>query len=254
MTFATIDARKAYAKAHYEKNKSRYNPAREAARRDAMVALAKTQADAKRSADKEKAKEIAKEKARAEKERIAAGLALKKIPATLEGQLAVILREHFANELPDNKNRRRGANYPLSAWMLGAPQNYESKILAVCANAARYPYYTNKASSDVLVDRIASRYELTFVQKSLLARYVSLRYRGKADRYGMMQYIGTDATGPIFLGQGFTRSIQLIRWACKKFKLNPDYMPLSAIIDKRVTNILLLIQLNELIQSKKYSY
>lgn len=252
MTFATLEQRRAYSKAHYEANKHSYNPRRERLRMEAQIAKAIEQTKEKARAEKQKAKDAAKALKAAEKERVAASRLRKKIPVTLEGQLAVLIREHFANALPANKNNRiNGRGLPLSAWMLGAPPG--SKIMGVLGNRSRYPYTTYKASSEVLADRIAKRYGITLVQKSLLYEHVNRKYRGQAERWKLGVLIGTESTGPIYGESDFLYShcISRVRWACDRYGLDARDIPLRAILDERITNILLLIQLNELLRLKK---
>lgn len=175
-----------------------------------------------------------------------------RIPVTLDGQLAVVLRMHFANEIPANKKRERrnGDFMPLSSWMRGAKHGATSKIKSVTDGTARYPYRTNKASSEVLMDRIAKRHQITMVQTSLLAGYINRRYPGQIDLSGMSVAIGM--FGESRWGEAPSRSaINSIEFACQKIKKPIHLIPLRAILDPNITNILLLMQLNEVIHCAK---
>lgn len=169
-----------------------------------------------------------------------------KLPATLEGHLAALLRLHVASGLPRNHRTRNGGGFPLSAWMLGAHRAAASRILSVDGNTARYPYKTQQDSSKVLFQRIARRYQITRVQAELLQQYINRRYAGQIKDYGLGWQAGVygdelDMQDPSWSGRGALDA------ACDKIKTNLYDLPLRAILDPHITNLLLLIQLNSVI-------
>lgn len=168
-----------------------------------------------------------------------------RVPATLEGHLAAALRTHFNHELPRNRNRgkRNGDGMPLSAWMLGANRSAVSKIQSVTDGTARYPYGTKTASIEALMWRIAERYQITTVQASLLCEHLNSRYSGRIDCIEMSVAIGL--CGEYQWGDAPSRcAIDALRAVCAKIKKPFHLMPLRAILDPCITNLLLLIQLD----------
>lgn len=97
----------------------------------------------------------------------------------LTKQAVAFLRSERSKELKPNAHRskRDGNGCPLSAWMVGAPRNSQSKIMSVCNGEASYPYKTLTASSSVLCDRLAKRYNLVGAAHYALEHYVSRFYR-----------------------------------------------------------------------------
>lgn len=165
--------------------------------------------------------------------------------AGLTKQLVQLLTTHLKAEIPPRgrRNRRDRENFPLTSWMEGWTKP-GSKILAVTSNKVRWPWDTQTAGTLRLGDRIAKRYELTWVQLDLVnwalrRRYVIYQDRGCGRSVGMAygEYMGTD--------YGKSEDIFSAAWesALKKAKLERRPPPLRALIDPRVTQILLLHQL-----------
>lgn len=210
-----------------------------------VVKAAKSHTD--KSSKKAKDKELAKAEA-----------ALSKPGASIESQLTALLRFHIANELPFNVNRakRAGARRPLTAFMAGASPKAPSKIFAVCEGVALYPYTSHGASSEILSDRIAARYGLTWVQLYLLREHVLGRYRGVISDHRQMRIarcVGVFAkhSSGTVLATGDSTCIDMLRRACEKLGTWDGAVPLAFILDPRVTNLLLLIQLNAALTMKR---
>jgi hypothetical protein len=179
----------------------------------------------------------------------------KKLPANLQSQLQMILKDHMQGAFRRNKKRfnRNGDGSPLSAWMLGAEKDNLSKINSVCNGSARFPYGSVGHASEELSRRIAIRYSLTWLQYDLVSKIVYGNYRGKyQDGYWYFLRIGIvselDKTG-------FTKSktpYESLDKACKKLHICISELPLRAIIDPLVTNIFLLMQLDDCLKNKTY--
>jgi hypothetical protein len=160
-------------------------------------------------------------------------------------QIIQLIKEHQKVALPANRRRgnRNGANAPLSAWMLGAHRASKSKIESVCSGTAAYPSRTWGASSSVLTDRISTRRQLTPAQYVALEQYVFTRYRGT--------YRTTFYTPPsvIHIGKG-RYTIDQCDWF-RDLTLQLGEVPLRAILDDRLTELILLRELFVASFSKK---
>jgi hypothetical protein len=179
---------------------------------------------------------------------------MKKLPKTLEGQMAALFKEGLKSALPRSKTRgrRNGDDRPLTSWMAGAPDKYESKIEQVLNGCASYPYLQIGAGAKILSDRIANRYKVTWIQHSLIEDYVLSHYRGRS----------TNVTGwrnsefIIELNPDNTsfRTRNALWGACEKAKTQPSQLPLRVLISDQFTNLLLLIELEERAKTKRMRY
>lgn len=163
-------------------------------------------------------------------------------------QLEDFIREHFELELKTNRRRilRNGDNVPLSAWMAGAQKTAKSKIDAVKNEQSRYPYRLPGDGARVLAWAIAHRYDVTKVQLSLIEQYVLQRYRGRYDDYPNEAGLVNQPDG---IDAGKTLSpMQALEAICKALGRSTQELPLRALIDPKVTNALLLLQLKETIE------
>lgn len=173
----------------------------------------------------------------------------KRLPVSLQAQLVSLFNDHMLDALPANKRRskRNGSGVPLSAWMRGVRDRSGSLICHVKAGGASFPYQHWGHATDALADRIGVRYSVTWVQQALITEYVFARYKGRCPdtkdaRIGLV----TDENQ--MYGSRSITCIDAIRAACNKLKIAPSQIPLSALIDERLTNILLLMQLNEMLK------
>lgn len=174
-----------------------------------------------------------------------------KRPKTAAAFLSEVIGEHIHGALPGSHRRhmRNGARLPLSAWMSGAPRNCHSKIFAVKNDEARYPYASAGEGANALARRISERYDVTLLQHSLIKYHVISRYRGREPDCPCTR-LGT-VNGPIELS--FERgllAVQALALVCKDHRISVIDLPLRALIDKRVTDLLLLLQLKETIERK----
>lgn len=179
---------------------------------------------------------------------------MSKLPSKLEDQLLKIVKQGFKDELKFNTkiHHRNGLGAPLSAWMLGASKFYKSKIIAVTTpDGARYPYTSIGHGAKVLSNRIANRYKVTWIQHSLIERYVLSRYRGQISvdsQFRKGEY--SELLNP----KNTSEKTQFaLDFACEKINQHIHDLPLRVLIDQRVTNILLLIELNEQTKQLKRS-
>ena len=189
------------------------------------------------------------------KEQAAAIKPIRNVPKTLHGQLAALLREHYALALAANKKCRaqHGNGFPLSTWMKGTSPSCKSKIESVVSGYARYPYQTNKASTQVLTDRISAKYKTTLFQQGLIGECVGRKYRGQyPDGIYKQRLIGIAGVQPTAYdehGYAFFASQDALDFALKKHSLSMREIPLRALLDGRVTMIFLLIQLNTVLKT-----
>lgn len=161
---------------------------------------------------------------------------------SLDEQLVGIIRDGMKASLKDRRGHTGVDGIPLVAWMRGAPLGSESKILTII-NGVHLPYkHVGWATSD-LAQRIARRYSVTWVQKDLIERYLFLRYRGKPPSFcELWAGLVTDAEP---LWDVKTTTVDAIAAACGKLKVTISSLPLRVLIDRRLTDTLLLMQLNE---------
>lgn len=161
---------------------------------------------------------------------------------SLDEQLVGIIRDGMKASLKDRRGHTGVDGIPLVAWMRGAPLGSESKILTII-NGVHLPYkHVGWATSD-LAQRIASRYSVTWVQQSLIERYLFRRYRGRA-RWPARHCMGL-VTDRGQLWDMDTAAEGAIGDACGKLKVSISGLPLRVLIDRRLTDTLLLMQLNE---------
>lgn len=156
--------------------------------------------------------------------------------SSLKKEAAALIREARKQELPANKKRREGDGSPLTAWMAGAGKREPSKIVAVTEGRARYPYSTLSASIEVLADRISSKYNITAAQYEFLLFHLSGKYRGRVgygERYYGKQIIDRDLPRPCL-----KEAVDFLRDASDGMNI-----PLSAILSKRLADLILLHQL-----------
>lgn len=170
--------------------------------------------------------------------------------SSLEKQLAAIIKEGIKNELPRSKtrNKRNGNGAPLSAWMNGASKKEESKIFSVCEGKARFPYKHIGYGARTLAERIAQRYKVTSIQHDLIFDYVLMFYRGD-------NRVKEWNDGHEELSE-FSRNLSsktkfILSDIFSKIK-KPSYsIPFNVLIDARVTNLLLLIEMDEQLKLSK---
>lgn len=168
------------------------------------------------------------------------------IPKKTIDQLEFEIRRCLSEELPRNPNRRNrgGCNSPLSIWMEGTPKNCPSKILAVTSNKASYPYANYISGIRVLASRIALKYKITWVQHAFLLDHLIGRYAGRND--------GGHAPHGIYEPHGlvFAEICNQYFEAQKLLLENAGHtcMPLNAILSPNVTNLILQLQLEEMIE------
>lgn len=154
----------------------------------------------------------------------------------------MVIAWHIENELPRNKNRenKNGDGSPLTAWLSGAKAGI-SKIDQVCAGTVRFPYKSNIAALLDLSDRIAKRYEITWHQYDMLIEYLLCFYSGRsANRYSNL--LGMKDS-EVFI-TGHTSILFDIQRKLKK------RIPLRAIIDPNVTNLILMHQFENAFKQK----
>lgn len=170
---------------------------------------------------------------------------MKTLPAALDKQLLEIVRQGFKDALPSAKNRwrRNGNGLPLTSWMKGAPAKCESKIIAVDECKARYPYTQTGAGAKVVAERIAKRFKTTWIQHSLIEDHVLKFYRGaNSSFYSYRQSEYIDEFGPDNTSHVTSDAFWMV---CGKLRKQPHDLPLRVLIDARVTNLLLLMELTE---------
>lgn len=169
---------------------------------------------------------------------------------TVAQQLKDLIKQHMDGALPKRamSDAKKGDRMPLVAWMAGAPKFSASKIKAVCEGFARYPYSTPGAGAKALARAIAERYDVTWVQLELIETYVLQRYRGR-ERLIAPTWAGT-VKGQELVFHNTLVSRNVLDQICKELKTRPRELPLRALIDEQVTQMLLLLQLKETIERK----
>lgn len=175
-----------------------------------------------------------------------------KSPETTAVQLQKILKEHIRCALKHNTNRgcRNGNRLPLSSWMKGAPAHSPSKIKAVSDGEARYPYRQIGHGALNLAAAIARRYDVTWVQRELIEIHVFARYRGNCPaRLHPPAEMANDSTSDAYFHKS-RLGRNVIDQICSNLKTTRSQLPLRALIDQRVTNMLLLLELKEAIELK----
>lgn len=161
---------------------------------------------------------------------------------SLDEQLVGIIRDGIKAAIKDRKGHSGVNGIPLVAWMRGAAEGSESKILSI-ANGVHLPYrHVGWATSD-LARRIGRRYSVTLVQQHLIECYLFRRYRGKPPIAGGIR-MGL-VIDPGQLCDMDTTTLGAIINACEKLKVSTSSLPLRVLIDRRLTDTLLLMQLNE---------
>ena len=171
----------------------------------------------------------------------------KRLPVSLQEQLFGIFRDHISDALPPRKTRSKrvnGQGVPLMAWMAGASKGASSRICSVTNGSARFPYTHWGYGTSDLAERIGRRYGVTWVQQALITERVFMHYRGRANEF-RRHLMGTVLDEKPLYEMTTWCSLSAIREACAKLKITPGQLPLRALIDGRVTNIILLMQLNE---------
>lgn len=169
---------------------------------------------------------------------------------TVAQQLKELIKQHIDRALPEHAHRatKKGNGMPLIAWMRGAPKHSASKINAVCEGIARYPYGSVGDGAIVLAKAIAERYDVTWVQLELIETYVLRRYRGK-QRNRFRTWAGTVKEQELAFHNTFLDR-NVLDQICKELKTSTHQLPLRALIDEQVTQMLLLLQLKETIERK----
>ena len=177
-------------------------------------------------------------------------LIMKKLPPTLEGQLLQIVKQGFLSALPRSKTRgkRNGNDMPLTAWMRGAFDSHQSKILAVDAGQMKYPYHNIGGGARHLATRIANRYQVTWIQHYHIEEHVLRFYRGHESDFTYKQSFYSADLQPKSTSEKTRYALFRV---CDKLKKTTRELPLRVLIDPRVTNLLLLIELNERAKPKR---
>jgi len=117
-----------------------------------------------------------------------------------------------------------------------------SKIVEVCEGRAKFPYKQWGHASKALAQRIANKYQTTWIQHALITSYVFTQYRGRVSGF-----LNTGGPSPFQdeLSKSNTspKVLNTLEDACEKLKIHLYDIPLGALIDARMTNILLMIEL-----------
>lgn len=126
--------------------------------------------------------------------------------------------------------------------------------------SAWYPWTTLKASTEVLALRLAKRYDVSWVQHEFLESHVSERYAGQGgSREGMRAGLCRDEDvrprPGVFKDTSYAVDMVSSAWqAVLKKRKGKDSRwrspPLGALIDERLTNLIVLYQLNGALKSK----
>ena len=169
---------------------------------------------------------------------------------TVAQQLKELIKQHIDRALPEHAHRatKKGNDMPLIAWMRGAPKHSASKINAVCEGLAVYPYSSVGGGAKHLARDIAERYDVTWVQLELIETYVFRRYRG-IERQMAPTWAGT-VKGQELVYHNTFLARNVLDQICEELKTSTRQLPLRALIDEQVTQMLLLLQLKETIERK----
>ena len=172
------------------------------------------------------------------------------VQKTVAQQLKELIKQHMDSALPERtmSNAQNGDHLPLVAWMAGAPKHSASKINAVCEGFARYPYSTPGGGAKALARAIAERYVVTWVQLELIEIHVLRRYRG-SERMMAPTWAGT-VKGQELAFHKTVLAKKVVHQICEELRTHPRQLPLRALIDEQVTQMLLLLQLKETIERK----
>lgn len=166
----------------------------------------------------------------------------------LHVQLKAVIADHVKNEFP---RRRRGpslhSSIPLWAWIRGAHCK-TNKIESVVRGETSPPYSTYGVYRKVACERLAAKYPITHVQVHFLSvRLMDGYYSGTVN-------LPADIVGcyPKWDG-GITRraaheSTAMFCEALKLLNLKAIDVPLRALLDPLVTNLILLKQLQSTVR------
>lgn len=163
---------------------------------------------------------------------------------SLEQQLKLIVQHGIKTALPKSKTRgrRNGDGSPLTAWLAGVNKSEPSKIMAVCQGKTKYPYIHVGYGVRILSERIAERYGVTSIQHDLILEHLLRFYRGANKCHEWND--GCEALRD-FSKNLSKKTAHVFNSVCDKLKTNPYRLPLNVLIDSRVTNLLLLIEMEE---------
>ena len=180
---------------------------------------------------------------------------MSKLPSKLETQLFQIVKQGFKDEIPRSKKghwEKNGLGIPLSARMMVLDECCESKIIALRnSRSLKHGYANFGDAASALAERIARRYKVTWMQHARIERLVFQKYRGKERPY--RDYREGEYTDFINYENTSFEVGRALTDACEKAKKSINNLPLRVLIDPRVTNILLLMYLNEQIYQLKWS-
>lgn len=170
--------------------------------------------------------------------------------SSLEKQLATIIKNGLKNAMPRSKtrNRRNGNGMPLTAWMAGVNKQEPSKIFAVCEGRVRYPYIHVGYGARALGDRIAQRYGVTSIQHDLILEHLLRHYRG-SNR--VPEWNNGCQELREFSKNLSRKTFHIFENVCCKLNTLSTTLPLNVLIDDRVTNLLMLIEMEEQLKLSK---
>lgn len=161
----------------------------------------------------------------------------------IEKQLRALLIAHQKLAVPKNSRRalRNGNGMPLVSWLHCATRIKGSAIDGVLFGRANSRFYSFGAAAMFLADKIATRYPMTNAQYQFLIAHVFQHYRGKAPDKSEFspKFV---VTAPNFGGSRW----RVFDWFTDQLQV-VHKLPLRAIIDPKVTDLILLYELQDAI-------
>lgn len=168
-------------------------------------------------------------------------------------QCGRIFAEHAKTALP-LKQKLRGPCFGVPLWaVISSARSHATGargITAIREGTFIYRgYRTFGAAINATAERIGKRHCLTFVQVDLLAQVIAKRHRGRPGDAWSLVLAGV-------VGEGFydhcnagEESRQMVVEALQRHKM--PWPPIAALIDPRLTNLILLKQLEVILASKR---